>query len=85
MRNSKLSNNNVSMEESIVLKKIRSNKDVMIMKVDKGNIIIIMETDEYHKKMMEHLTTSGSLKKVEKGPNNRIMREITKEIQSSSL
>jgi hypothetical protein len=50
-----------------------------------GNAIVIMDTEEYHKKMMEHLTTIGSYKKFEKDPNNKIMREITKAIQISSL
>jgi hypothetical protein len=57
----------------------------MIMKVDKTNATFIMGTEEYHKKMMEHITTSGRYKNVEKYPSNEIMREIMKAIQISSM
>ena len=56
----------------------------MILKADKGNATVILNANDYHTKMIEHLS-SGSYKKMDKDPSNRIIKALTKFIQDSSL
>ena len=51
----------------------------MILKSDKGNSTIILNTNDYYTKMTEHLL-SGSYKNMDKDPSNRIIKELTKAI-----
>ena len=60
------------------------NKDTIILKADKGNDTIILNANDYHTKMIEHLS-NGSYKKIENDLNNRIIKALTKAIQDSSL
>ena len=55
----------------------------MIMKVEKGNAMVVMNTTDYEAKMMEHLTTMRCYKKLSKDPRSRITRDVTKTINDS--
>ena len=56
----------------------------MILKGDKGNATVILNGNDYHTKMIEHLS-SGSYNKLDKDPSNRIVKTLTKAIRDSSL
>ena len=64
MRKAKPIRNNIGHEEIEELKNIKCNRDIKILKVDKGNETIILYTRDYHKKMIVHLTTSGRYKRL---------------------
>ena len=44
-----------------------------------------MEKSEYNLKMVHHLTTSGSYRKLESNPISKVIREVKKAINSSNL
>ena len=75
----------MSREETSALRKLKPNKEIIILKANKGNATVVMNTYDYHRKMIEHMTMSGGYKKVEKDPSNKIIWEITRAIQNSSL
>ena len=72
LRHAKPPKNNLNKEESIALKKLKLNKEIMILKADKGNVTVIKNMDYYHKKMIEHLTTSRNYNKVDRMPTIKL-------------
>lgn len=69
---------NLSKDEVAALKNLRSNNDMYIMRVDKGNTTVILNTQTYHGKMYEHLTSGGSYRKLHKDPSTIIIGEVMK-------
>ena len=67
LRNARKHRTNISKEESLALNKLKMNKDIMILKRDKGNATFILNANYYHTQMIEHLS-SGSYKKMDKEP-----------------
>ncbi|XP_062537658.1 uncharacterized protein LOC134205978 [Armigeres subalbatus] len=55
---------------------LRDNPNLVITKADKGNKIVIMETQEYQCKMEELLSNEDTYKKLTTNPTNRILRSI---------
>lgn len=64
---------------------MKSNKDIIILKDDKGNAPVIMNRTQYNKKMEEHLNQSDCYKVIDKDRSNKIPREVSKKIKESSL
>jgi hypothetical protein len=72
--NAKLPNHNINIREATTLRSSRYNKEIMIMRVDKINETIIMNTHEYQAKMYKHLTTKGCYIKIRKNPRLGLSR-----------
>ena len=85
LRTSKPPASNISLEEKIALNNPRKNKNVVILKADKGNTIVIMNRIDYDIKMGEHLNNSGCNKIINKYTSEKIMRKVIKKIKESSL
>jgi hypothetical protein len=56
-----------------------------ILKADKGGATVLMNMDDYNKKMIEHLTKSGSYKKLDSNPIKKIIRQVKIAINNSNL
>ena len=63
---SKPPKSNITKEEELALKNLRSNEDIVILKVDKGGSTVVLNRADYNTKMLDHLTTSGSYRKLSK-------------------
>jgi hypothetical protein len=85
IRCAKLPIKNISKEEVAALRGLRWNKNITILKVDKGNATVVLNTLDYVEKMMDHLTNNGSYKKLEKDPSNKVIKEVSRVINESSL
>jgi hypothetical protein len=55
------------------------------LKVDKGGSTMVMDKEDYVKKMYEHLNLSGCYKKLNKNPVRKIMKYMSEAIKMSSL
>ena len=55
------------------LKILKSNRDIHIMKDEKGNATIIMDTKSYKDKMHDHLMNVGFYRKLNKDPSAKII------------
>jgi hypothetical protein len=55
-----------------------NNKNIVIIKGDKGNTPVVMEKQVYDMKIVEHLITNRSYRKLDYDPSNKIVREVTK-------
>ena len=85
LRTGKPPKSNVTKEEHLALKNIRSNEDIVIVKVDKGGATVVMDKSQHNFKMIEHLTTSGSYRKLRCNPIAKVIREVKKAIKNSNL
>jgi len=62
IRREKPLESNLSRDESMELKNLKNNKDIIILKADKGSTTVVLNTVEYERKMLEHLSTSSCRK-----------------------
>jgi hypothetical protein len=85
LRRSKPPRSNISTEERCALKNLRDNKDLAILREDKGGTTVVMNQTDYNSKKVEHLSQSGSYRKLTSNPITRIIREVRKAIKDTSL
>ena len=85
LRKAKPPKSNINNEERTVLKNLRNDDKLVILKAGKGGATILMNMDDYNKKMIEHLTKSGSYKKLDSNPIKKIIRQVKIDINSSNL
>jgi hypothetical protein len=85
LRKAKPPRSNMSSEERAALKNLRNDENLVILKADKGGAIVLMNLSDYNRKMNEHLTQSGSYKKLNCNPIKKIIRQVKKSINSSNL
>lgn len=85
LRNARPPPSNISKEEAIALKNIKNNKNIIILKADKGNATVIVNRTDYEHKMEEHLVNSGCYRVLNKDPSSKILRQLSDKIKNSSL
>lgn len=69
----------------MVLKSIRNNDNIVILKVDKGGATMVMYKEDYNSNMRDHLYSSESYKKFQKNPISLIIKEVKQTIKESNL
>lgn len=84
LRKAKPPQKNLSNEEFIALKSLNQNNAIVVLRADKGGATVILNKDDYRKKMFDHLYNSGSYKKLPKNPLKKISRMVALAIKSSS-
>jgi hypothetical protein len=85
LKNAKPPKNNISKKEHEAIKNLRNNENIVILKADKGGATVVMNRMDYNNKMIEHLTTTGSYKKLDNNPISKVVKEVKKAIKSSNL
>ena len=63
---------NISKEEHVALKDLSTNKDPIIQKSDKGNSVVLLNRNDYIKRMNEMLCDSSKFKKLDIKPGKEI-------------
>jgi hypothetical protein len=59
--------------------------DGFLLKADKGGTTVLMDHNDYKKKMIEHLSERGSYRKLPNNPIKKIIRQVKKAINNSNL
>ena len=85
LRKGKPQKQNITNNEAETIKNLKNNKELMIMKEDKGNEMVVINSTDYEAKMVEHFTTTRCYKKLSKEPRARTIRDVTRIINKSSL
>ena len=70
LRRAKPPKPNITKEESKALRELKKNDHIVILKADKGGATVILNKEDYIKKMKSHLDSSGCYKKLNKNPLN---------------
>ena len=63
-------------EESIALRELKHDKDVMIVKADKGGATVVLDRPMYDDKMNVMLGDNCTYKKLEKDPTSALQRKM---------
>ena len=63
---------NISKEEHVALKRLYTNKDLIIQKSDKGNSVVLLDRNDYIERMNEMLSDSSKFKKLDIKPGKEI-------------
>ncbi|XP_046395822.1 uncharacterized protein LOC124163079 [Ischnura elegans] len=77
---SKTQKHNTTMAEREALRKLKENESIVILSADKGNATVVLEKEDYDKKM-EDLLAEGPYQKIDRHPTaryNGIVKEIIK-------
>ena len=71
-------NRNVTREEEEALKEFKNNEKIVILKADKGNATVVMNTEDYEEKMNSLLSDECTYEKFPTRPNpvNQIVSRI---------
>lgn len=84
MRKAKSPESNLSKEQKITFRSLWNNDNIVVLKADKGGVVVILDKLDYICKMNEHLSC-GSYKNLSTNPISKIMREVQKAISHSNL
>ena len=63
---------NISKEEHLALKRLSTNNDLIIQKSDKGNSVVLLNRNDYIKRLNEMLSDSSKFKKLNVKPGKEI-------------
>ena len=74
--------NNINKPEFDALKSLNNSKSIVDFKVEKG--VVILDKDDYCRKMLDHLHNSGSYRKLNKDPLKKISKSVVFAIKASS-
>ena len=83
LRKAKPPKSNISKLEFEALKSLNSNPNIVVLKADKGGATVILNKEDYHNKMLDHLLNSGSYKKLDKNPLKKVSKVVALAIKSS--
>ena len=85
LRKAKPPISNISKEECTALKNLRINENLVILREDKGGATVLLDQNDYNTKMIEHLSQSGSYRKLPSNPIKNIIKDVKKAINNSKL
>ena len=76
----KLPSSNLTTEEWKAMKTLKDDKNVMILPADKGKCLVVMDKEDYIKKMEEKLSDETTYKRLDQDPTNEVKESIAKEL-----
>ena len=76
---------NISKEEHVALKGLSANKDLIIQKSDKGNSVVLLNRNDYIKRLNKILSGSSKFKKLNINPGKEISFLLQQEARLTNL
>ncbi|XP_075975703.1 uncharacterized protein LOC142976300 [Anticarsia gemmatalis] len=64
------------MEERQALSKLRANRDILVLKADKGNATVVMDSEDYDRRIRNLLSDTSVYKPVSYNPTARVTKRI---------
>ena len=68
LKKARLPKSNLSKKEFQALKALNNDPGVVVLKADKGGVAVILDKNDYQRKMLDHLLNSGRYRKLNKNP-----------------
>ena len=82
LRSSKLPKDNITKEQRLAVKEMRTWKDEVILPADKGNATVVMKRSDYNGKILQLLSDPTTYRKLPKDPTttqeNKVIRVLKK-------
>ena len=74
LKRAKPPKSNISRRVELALKNLRNDENILVLKADKGNDTVVMDKEDYDRKMLEHIIESDSYRLLDSDPSNKILR-----------
>jgi hypothetical protein len=74
LRRVKPPKNKITKEEFLALKSLNNNKNLVVLKANKGGVIVVTNKENYIEKMLDLINNNGSYKKFNKKPLNKMAK-----------
>ncbi|KAJ0175958.1 hypothetical protein K1T71_008132 [Dendrolimus kikuchii] len=75
LRRSRLPKPNLTRAEYIALKNIRNKPEITVLRADKGNATVVMDTSDYNSKIQDLLSDESTYKKVKTDPTDKVTKQ----------
>lgn len=85
LRKAKPPKNNINKHEFDALGSLNKDLDIVVLKYDKFGVVVILNKEDYRRKILDHLCNNGSYMNLNKNPLKRISRKISLAIKSSII
>jgi len=72
---------NYNKANKLAAKQLKDNKDILILRADKGNATVLMKSNEYEEKMNK-IIEEGPYKIIKKNPINKIIKNVNAGIKN---
>ena len=79
IRKAKPPKRNITRKQSISLKSLQQNENIIILPADNGRATVVLDKEDYIKKCNEHLT-SGPCTKLKKDPTSSVVSKVRKKL-----
>ena len=80
LRRAKLPKSNISREEKKALKELREDQDRMVLTVDKGMALVVMDRKEYQDKV-EGLLATPAYRTIRADPTNKLKAQLIQKLR----
>ena len=84
LRKAKPPRPNIKLSEKRAIKELNTNNNILILPADKGNATVIMETDDYKKKI-NNLLEPTTYRKLPKDPTSKVLRRVNGIVRASTI
>ena len=74
--------NDITKNDIKILPDLKKDKVLTITRADKGNTIVIMDTDDYDRKMNTIISDTSTYKKLDFDPTDKYVKPLRKELES---
>ena len=72
---------NITEPEMRSLKRLRKDESIVVLPADKGKALLVMDKEEYIRKMEEKLSDETTYKRIEKDPTQEIKQELVQQLK----
>ncbi|KAK4879049.1 hypothetical protein RN001_007195 [Aquatica leii] len=84
LKHAKSPKNNLSREENLALKKLKTNKEIIILPADKSNATVVMDYNDYDNKI-KRLLQDGTYQPITTDPTTYLEKTTKNKIKTSKL
>ena len=84
LRKTKLPKSNITPSERVALRDLRNNQDIVVLRADKGNATVILNTETYNRKI-EELLIEPTYKLLKRNPTERFSNKTKELVKKSSI
>ena len=73
-------NNNLTNDERQALKRLKTDKDIVILPADKGQVTVVMDRTDYHNKMNELVNDKQTYEELKRDPTPALQRKLNSKL-----
>ena len=80
LQSASLPDNNLTNDERQALKRLKTDKDIVILPADKGRVTVVMDRTDYHDKMNELVNDKQTYEELKRDPTPALQRKLNSKL-----